>query len=509
MKQLIYLTCVWTTLYTTCSAQQEYAQNPYFQSAGLAPGLAQLPQVPQSFGPPGPTADGKSRSVQVLTPSGAGAFLGAQDRQSPFGPTAFNSAFQGQPSLPSAKLLPDRSGLPGQLSSSVSCPERNIRYPNPQQCDAYVECREGVGKEELCPDGLLFNAKAPFGSYPCQYPQEVDCEGRSGRQPPNPTDQCPHQFGQYKMGDETQCGQFLNCANGAGFIQDCPEGLAFNEQSLQCDWPDQVANCNAEEYLGFTCPLTGNAVYDYEAVRFYRHPSDCQKYFHCVKGRPRLYSCGGNEAFNEFTSECDGLENVTSCASGGRPGGIQNLSNRAGFVNSVPNYNQPFGGQSNLVPDYNQPGINQPPNPFNQQGFNQQPSPFNQPSGPSGFGSTPSPFGNPTASPNGPFNQPSTPEYTPLPAYIQPPPPPSPFNRPGGSRGPGGRNGSPFNQRGGGFNQRGGGNSINGGSPFNQRGSRNFSPNQGGPFNSFRSSNPLTRRQIPFDSPNVRYARRN
>jgi Chitin binding Peritrophin-A domain. len=50
----------------------------------------------------------------------------------------------------------------------------------------------------------------------------------------------------YKLGDENQCGQYLNCANGAGFISDCPEGLAFNEQSVQCDWPDQVANCNAE-----------------------------------------------------------------------------------------------------------------------------------------------------------------------------------------------------------------------------------------------------------------------
>lgn len=62
----------------------------------------------------------------------------------------------------------------------ANCPEKNGRFPVASQCDAYIECVDGVGEQKLCPDGLLFNAKAPFTSYPCQYPPEVDCEGRSG-----------------------------------------------------------------------------------------------------------------------------------------------------------------------------------------------------------------------------------------------------------------------------------------------------------------------------------------
>lgn len=123
-----------------------------------------------------------------------------------------------------------------------------------------------------------------------------------------------------------------------------------------------------------------------------------------------------------------------------------------------PDLNQAFGGNSLFAPDFNQR------------------SPFNQPQ--SSFSQNP-----------------STPDYT-LPPFIQPPPAPSPtsfnrqpFNRPNGNN----RQSPNFNQRpGNGF-----------------RGNRNFSPNNGGPFVGFRSSNPLTRRQLPFDSPNVRYARRN
>ncbi|KAI5716618.1 hypothetical protein M8J76_009489 [Diaphorina citri] len=446
MKSALYLCLSWT-LYTACSGQQEYAQNPYLQSglvsASNLGGQFDLDplQQPQSFAPPSaPSAPGQ------------------------FGPSAF--APQPQPPLPASNPLQRQDG------PVVACPERNTRYPNPTQCDAYIECKDGIGREKLCPEGLLFNSKAPLGTYPCQYPAEVDCEGRTGLQPPNPTDQCPHQFGMYKLGDENQCGQYLNCANGAGFISDCPEGLAFNEQSVQCDWPDQVANCNAEGYLGFTCPVSGNPAYDLDAVRFYKHPSDCSKYFQCIKGRPRLQMCGGGEAFNEFISACDGVENVTGCGSApGRPLGTPTLQNRQGLA--IPNYNQAG------IPNYNSnPFLNNVPN-YNQPGFNQPPSPFNPQS-----------------------------EYTPLPAYIQPPP--APTNRPGGFNRPnnGGfnRQGPNFGRggpQGGGFSRNGNGLNRNG---FNQpRGGRNFGPNQGGAGNGFRSPNPAIRRQVPFQSPNVRY----
>lgn len=47
------------------------------------------------------------------------------------------------------------------------------------------------------------------------------------------TEDCPHQFGYFKLGDEANCGDFLNCADGRGYKLSCPVGLAFNALTYQ------------------------------------------------------------------------------------------------------------------------------------------------------------------------------------------------------------------------------------------------------------------------------------
>ncbi|KAL1131720.1 hypothetical protein AAG570_011333 [Ranatra chinensis] len=197
------------------------------------------------------------------------------------------------------------------MQNAGSCPERNGRFPDPSQCDAYIECIDGVPTRKLCPDGLLFKPQAGHFSYPCFYPPEVDCLGRSSLQPAQPSGTCPHQFGYYPVGDASHCGQFMICSNGIAHIFDCPEGLAFNDQSLRCEWPDEVLSCNAEAFLGFTCPNFGTTDFGPAGYTFYRSPVTCQKYYLCINGRPRLLSCSQDEAFNEITSSCDAPENVT------------------------------------------------------------------------------------------------------------------------------------------------------------------------------------------------------
>ncbi|XP_026823483.1 protein obstructor-E-like [Rhopalosiphum maidis] len=197
-------------------------------------------------------------------------------------------------------------------TSSNVCPERNGRYPLGNQCDKYLQCENGVPTEKLCPDGLFFNSKSSIFSYPCQYPPEVDCEGRTQLQPPQSTSDCPRQFGYFRLGDETKCGKFLNCVNGIGYKFDCPEGLAFNELTFRCDWPDQVDTCDAEAFLGFRCPPEENPL---EGHKLHPNSMDCQKFYLCVSGRPRLYNCGTGLGFNELIGACDIRENVTSCYS--------------------------------------------------------------------------------------------------------------------------------------------------------------------------------------------------
>lgn len=78
----------------------------------------------------------------------------------------------------------ESDGKKGQLVtfSSIpvlgqSCPEKDGRYPS-STCDGYIECKDGIPEEKLCPDGLLFNPASGPQAFPCQYPIDVDCSGR-------------------------------------------------------------------------------------------------------------------------------------------------------------------------------------------------------------------------------------------------------------------------------------------------------------------------------------------
>ncbi|KAI4502772.1 hypothetical protein M0802_001816 [Mischocyttarus mexicanus] len=159
--------------------------------------------------------------------------------------------------------------------SQGSCPEKNGRFPVKSQCDAYIECIDGIAEEKLCPEGLVFNPDARF-NYPCGYPIDVDCGDRPNRQPAQPTEDCPHQYGYFKVGDHQNCGQFMNCADGRGYVKD-------------------------STFFG-------------GEIRFYRSTHDCQRYYICVNGHPRLLNCGEGNAFNELIDACDAAENVTGCA---------------------------------------------------------------------------------------------------------------------------------------------------------------------------------------------------
>lgn len=127
-------------------------------------------------------------------------------------------------------------------------------------------------------------------------------------EPAQATDECPHSYGYFRSADVRNCGQFVNCVAGRAHTFDCPLGLAFNEATLQCDWPDQVPSCDAEAFLGFTCPTPQGAFpANYE---LYRSQADCTKYFLCLNGRPRLLACPEGTGFSEEVGDCVDAETI-------------------------------------------------------------------------------------------------------------------------------------------------------------------------------------------------------
>ena len=54
------------------------------------------------------------------------------------------------------------------------------------QCDLYYECYEGQGFLTSCPNGLNYGGEGRFGLLGnCDYPHNVNCQGREGRSKPS------------------------------------------------------------------------------------------------------------------------------------------------------------------------------------------------------------------------------------------------------------------------------------------------------------------------------------
>lgn len=51
-------------------------------------------------------------------------------------------------------------------------------YEDEVQCDKYFECRDGIAKEKLCPDGLVFDPSLRKVNK-CDQPFNVDCGDRT------------------------------------------------------------------------------------------------------------------------------------------------------------------------------------------------------------------------------------------------------------------------------------------------------------------------------------------
>ncbi|XP_004928563.1 protein obstructor-E-like [Bombyx mandarina] len=199
-------------------------------------------------------------------------------------------------------------------AQNVICKARNGYYKTDANCDTYIECRDYQATNMICPDGLHFNPSVEWPAYPCGYPVEVTCVGRGSIQPAQTTPDCPHQYGIFKHpnASPTNCGQYRTCVGGRAFDMVCPPGLAFNPDFSRCDWADLVPSCDAEKFLGFTCPpapldAIGNPLNN---VINYKYEGNCYYFFSCEQNRARLLSCDIGLAFDPTTGRCVDADRV-------------------------------------------------------------------------------------------------------------------------------------------------------------------------------------------------------
>jgi len=205
--------------------------------------------------------------------------------------------------------------------ADFKCPSKFGQFEDPNQCDRFFECDEGVATAKLCPDGLVFD---PLNRKinKCDQPFNVDCGDRVELQAPKSNHLCPRRNGYFAHPDESVCNVFYNCIEGEATEITCPSGLHFDEYSGTCVWPDSAGRtgCGEAETMklkdGFSCPKEHQSNPHGQTVAHpvYAHPEDCQKFYVCLNGlTPREQGCSVGEVYNEESQKCDAPENVPGC----------------------------------------------------------------------------------------------------------------------------------------------------------------------------------------------------
>lgn len=197
-------------------------------------------------------------------------------------------------------------------------------FPDDQQCDKYIECKDGkLVNVSLCADGLVFVQNAKISNRGiCQLPFHADCGERTKLQEPQPSLHCPRLNGYFKH--ETECAKFWQCVNGKPFLNECPHSLAFNEVNGNCDWSlDCTSSSKKAQPDGvnddFQCPADPTEA-DFGGYPEPRYPAnDCKQFYICLldpsgKRSARLNSCAYGLVFNNETKNCDVPEKVPQCS---------------------------------------------------------------------------------------------------------------------------------------------------------------------------------------------------
>ncbi|XP_039289063.1 protein obstructor-E [Nilaparvata lugens] len=116
------------------------------------------------------------------------------------------------------------------------------------------------------------------------------------------TDECPEPNGYFA--DGYQCDKYYECRDGAITEKLCPDGMVFNDYSInheKCDLPFNI-DCSQRSELqkpkpALHCPRQ-NGYFAHEEVNV------CDKFYYCVDGKFNQIVCPDGLVYNEKTGIC-------------------------------------------------------------------------------------------------------------------------------------------------------------------------------------------------------------
>ncbi|KAJ8954028.1 hypothetical protein NQ318_004321 [Aromia moschata] len=99
------------------------------------------------------------------------------------------------------------------------------------------------------------------------------------------------------------CHQFFECYEGRKYTLVCNDNLLWNQEKLECDYPQNV-NCNRSDNV---CENERDGTY-------LANPDDCSSFFECVDHKAIGAKCSPGTVWNQAVLNCDFPSNV-NCAS--------------------------------------------------------------------------------------------------------------------------------------------------------------------------------------------------
>merc|ERR1712115_127354 len=184
-----------------------------------------------------------------------------------------------------------RNRPPTGLVGKGSCKSGAKSVGHESACDLYYDCYEGQGFLQSCPNGLVYAGDGRFGLVgECDYPHNVNCQGRPEMNPPQSTEHCDWLYGIF--GHETSCTRYWTCWSGTATEQFCIGGLLYNEETHACDWPQNVAGCQKHPLC--KDDANGNVPLG----------KSCNRYWACQGGYPRLQRCPALLVFDKNRRRC-------------------------------------------------------------------------------------------------------------------------------------------------------------------------------------------------------------
>ncbi|KAM7357570.1 uncharacterized protein ACRADG_002858 isoform 3-T3 [Cochliomyia hominivorax] len=216
--------------------------------------------------------------------------------------------------------------------------------PHPSDCTRFINCANGNMHIQQCGPGTAYSIPMKV----CDFKHKVDCSGREGgeivataRQEETDEIECPSDAsGLYPHPHD--CTKFLQCSNGATYIQDCGPGTAFDSVRLLCDYKHKVkccSSCTGSEYELATestiiatesihtqavpslsptniqpqhedLPHTADILCPKAITGLFPYPFDYTKFINCKNGNTAIQNCVPNTAFSISKGYCESLDDI-------------------------------------------------------------------------------------------------------------------------------------------------------------------------------------------------------